>query len=530
MRCKLAASVLAFVAAICGCAAGLNAQSASDNWVLLQTTSVLIKSGSQTIQVTAANTRARAVRLQVKSGTIPITRFAIEYSNGQTHFENRAVTLKPGERTRPVDERDSELPVEAVTLEIGLVPADAGGMATVEIWALRVVSPTVVSTAPPTYQQPAPKFRPRGEAPDDESARLAAQKRGYFEVPVFFGTTRMRSGERLKNNRIVIRFGNDRPEPLALTVGKAVVTVPYDRPPGSIQRPETDLIVTRIAFRREDPTRDFTIAEANVMSSAELVSQMKQQIAGAKRFKDQAFVFVHGYNVSFDDAIFRTAQIAKDMDFDGPAVAFSWRSAGGMWDYRHDIDTAKESRVALRDLLTLIARDTGVANVNLVAHSMGNDPVIEVLRENAEIRRAGGRPQDLKLNEVVLASPDVARTVFTQFAGAFSDIAKGGITLYASSKDRALIASKRVASGLVRAGDIPKEGILVLPGIESIDITEASTGFFSTNHSTFADRRHLIDDMGLLFERTNNKRPPNLRFPVYKAQGRAPSVWWQYRN
>jgi esterase/lipase superfamily enzyme len=493
--------------------------------VLLQTASVQLKPGRQTISLTAVNTRARAVRLQFNAVAISLARLEINYSNGQTHFENRTVTLRPGERSRPFDERDGELPIEALTLEIGSMPGDGRGIATVEVWGLR----QAVSTSPPTSQQPAPKLRPRG-APDDESTRLAAQKRGYFEVPVFFGTTRVRSGERQNNSRSLVKFGNDQPRPLTLTLGRAVVTVPYDRQPGSIQRPETDLIITRIAFRREDPTRDFTIAEAAVLSSAELVSQMKRQIAGAKRFKDQALVFVHGYNVSFDDAIFRTAQIAKDIEFDGPAVAFSWRSAGGMWDYRHDIDTAKESRVALRDLLTLIARDTGVTNVNLIAHSMGNDPVIEVLRENAEIRRAGGRPQDLKLNEIVLASPDVARDVFTQFAGAFSGIAKGGITLYASSNDRALVASKRVASGLVRAGEIPKEGILVLPGIESIDITEANTGFFSTNHSTFADRRHLIDDMGLLFERTSNKRPPNVRFPVYKAQGRAPSQWWQYRN
>ena len=130
----------------------------------------------------------------------------------------------------------------------------------------------------------------------------------------------------------------------------------------------------------------------------------------------------------------------------------------------------------------------------------------------------------------MLAAPDVARTVFTQFAPALAGIAKGGITLFASSNDKALLASKRVAGGLVRAGDIPKEGILVLPGIESIDISNASTSIFSTNHSTFADRQHLVDDMGLLFERTTNKHPPSTRFPVYKLQGRSPSVWWQYRN
>jgi hypothetical protein len=34
--------------------------------------------------------------------------------------------------------------------------------------------------------------------------------------------------------------------------------------------------------------------------------------------RHEAFVFIHGFNVAFDDAIYRTAQIAYDLGFDGP--------------------------------------------------------------------------------------------------------------------------------------------------------------------------------------------------------------------
>jgi esterase/lipase superfamily enzyme len=151
-----------------------------------------------------------------------------------------------------------------------------------------------------------------------------------------------------------------------------------------------NLIVATIAFRKEDPNRDFTIAAVDVMGNNEFVAEMRKQVTVSSRFKGQAFIFVHGYNISFDDAIFRTAE---------------------------------------RDLL---------------------------------------------------AAANISRTVFERFVS----LAKGGVTLFASQNDLAMAASKRVASGLVRAGDVPKAGIVIIPGVESIDISQASTSFFSTNHST----------------------------------------------
>jgi esterase/lipase superfamily enzyme len=343
---------------------------------------------------------------------------------------------------------------------------------------------------------------------------------------VFFGTTRQLETDRVKNNRKLATFNGEQGS--GLTLGRAIVTVPIERESGTIPRPETDVFI--FSFRKEDPNRDFTIAAVDVMLKDAFVDEMRKQVALSTRYKDQALVFVHGYNVSFDDAIFRTAQIAYDIAFDGPAVAFSWPSRGGMWDYRYDIDTAKGSRDGLRQLLELVARDTGVNAINLVAHSMGNDPVIEVLREQAEIVARHGTVADFKLNEIVLAAPDISRTVFKQFAARFASLAKGGVTLYASKNDLAMTASKRVAGGLVRAGDVPKEGIVIVPGVESIDISDASTSFFSTNHSAFADRAHLIVDMRLMFERTSDKHPPDTRFPVYLPRGSQPNKWWRYQR
>lgn len=94
----------------------------------------------------------------------------------------------------------------------------------------------------------------------------------------------------------------------------------------------------------------------------------------------------------------------------------------------------------------------------------------------------------------------------------------------------ALLASKRLAGGLVRAGDIPGDGIVVVPGVESIDVSDLNTGFLSLNHSAFADRQPLIADLQTLLanKSVEAKHPPDKRIPNYKPFGIDAKKWWKY--
>jgi hypothetical protein len=47
----------------------------------------------------------------------------------------------------------------------------------------------------------------------------------------------------------------------------------------------------------------------------------------------EAFVFVHGYNESFEDAAIRTAQLAYDFGFKGAPIFYSWPSEGRLLGY-----------------------------------------------------------------------------------------------------------------------------------------------------------------------------------------------------
>ena len=53
-------------------------------------------------------------------------------------------------------------------------------------------------------------------------------------------------------------------------------------------------------------------------------AETMQGAARELRIRREALVFVHGFNVSFENALFRAAQISYDTNFDGPVFLFSW--------------------------------------------------------------------------------------------------------------------------------------------------------------------------------------------------------------
>ena len=65
----------------------------------------------------------------------------------------------------------------------------------------------------------------------------------------------------------------------------------------------------------------------------------------SKNYKDHALVFVHGFNTTFDNALFRTAQIAYDLKFDGAPFVYSWPSQGqvGFQDYSYDRESTGQA-------------------------------------------------------------------------------------------------------------------------------------------------------------------------------------------
>jgi esterase/lipase superfamily enzyme len=101
-----------------------------------------------------------------------------------------------------------------------------------------------------------------------------------------------------------------------------------------------------------------------------------------------------------------------------------------------------------------------------------------------------------RLKEVILAAPDIDAEVFKRDIAPALLASGSPITLYASSTDLALEASKRV-HGYPRAGDSGL-GLVVMAGIETIDATNVDTSFLG--HGYFRESRAVISDIFYLIQ------------------------------
>src|SRR5262249_1513661 len=129
-------------------------------------------------------------------------------------------------------------------------------------------------------------------------------------------------------------------------------------------------------------------------------------------FREQTFIFIHGYNVSFENAVRRAAQIAYDLDFDGPAFLFSWPSTPTLLAYLADRDEGAVGADHLRQFLKRVVLPSKPGKVHIVAHSMG----AMVLLRGLDKVREDPSISALPLGEVITAAPDVDPDLYSQFA------------------------------------------------------------------------------------------------------------------
>jgi len=201
------------------------------------------------------------------------------------------------------------------------------------------------------------------------------------------------------------------------------------------------------------------------------------------------FVFIHGYNVSFEDAARRTGQMAYDLKFPGAPVFYSWPSQGNWYSYVTDKENIDLSTVQIRTFLLDIATRTNADTINLIAHSMGNVGLTAALSEIEQ----GSKPH---FNQVVLAAPDIDASVFKEDIASKIVTKALHTTLYTSKTDFALLAS-RYFHQRGRVGDSGPE-VLVIDGIDTIDATAVDSSLLG--HSYYGSNVTVLDDLGQLLQ------------------------------
>jgi esterase/lipase superfamily enzyme len=270
-----------------------------------------------------------------------------------------------------------------------------------------------------------------------------------------------------------------------LIFGTAIVTVPFKHRVGDVElQPWYDPF-------SPNKRKYFTIERERILSTANWEAAVRA--AAAQGGQNAVLLFVHGYNNSFDDALYRTAQIAYDVRFKGAVAMFSWPSVNSLALYPTDYNNAEWSIDDFKASLKRIIDATHSSQIYIVAHSMGNQVVtrglIDLAQHDPMVRS--------RVRELVLAAPDVDAGIFKKDIAPFLDKAAQRTTLYASSRDLALAASQTL-QGYVRAGDT-SHGVLIVPPIQTVDASRASADLLG--HGYVASSAGILNDIRKLISR-----------------------------
>lgn len=277
-------------------------------------------------------------------------------------------------------------------------------------------------------------------------------------VPVPPGTTRMVEVHTATNRSIradfPVAFGQDRAADMIWS--RFEISIPPTHQPAQIEWPED----------KADPSQSFAVAKRWDMTANAFVDSL----VGDRRTRDVA-VFVHGYNTTFQEALFRQAQMAADAQSDEASLAFVWPSSGTVPGYLADREAATYSRDQLVALLTTLSTDPRIDDITVLAHSMGGWLTMEALRQ----LRLTGRDDVLDRLQVTLAAPDIDIDVFETQIAVIGPL-DPPLTVLTASDDAALQIASRLNAGRPRIGAVdisdPRiSAIAMAENVALIDIT-----------------------------------------------------------
>jgi esterase/lipase superfamily enzyme len=275
-----------------------------------------------------------------------------------------------------------------------------------------------------------------------------------------------------------------------LHLGSAQVSLPSIHKPGRFEQPK----LYQFEFI-ETVDKHIVLHSLQEQDSSDAWFEALSRAAERSAQRD-SFVFIHGYNVRFIDALKRTAQLACDLELSGPAICYSWPSRGAVVGYTADEASVSWSAPHFEQLLLDLRARTQCQRVHVIAHSMGNRALLQALeRIDAKLsgaaREASSPAVEPIIDSLVMAAPDVDLAEFTtRYAQPLSQRTRRA-ALYFSDSDRALLLSAGL-HGAPRLG-LLRDHLQTFSGIESIYVGAQAS--LSLGHSYYGDDPAVIEDV-----------------------------------
>ena len=341
-------------------------------------------------------------------------------------------------------------------------------------------------------------------AEPEAASRSPFKRRPYdiIEVTTYYATNRKQTGSAEPAKVYGAVFES------TLHYGRAVVSIPPTHTPGKLELPSLWKVE-----RNADPSKHFVLKAVMPLNADAGLKEMAQRLSGMS--SKALLIFVHGYNMGFAEAALRTAQMAHDLNFPGMAFFYSWPSANHVRSYWQDEEIARLSESVFEQLIDELSQ-LPATDIYVVAHSMGNRIVGHALQARADKGK-----ETKNLRELLLAAADINADVFrTVIAPKLAAMRGTRTTIYASSSDIALKASK-VMHGFRRVGETTG-GVVVYPGIETIDASSAAAALRGFGHFYVVDSPSVIKDIRSIIEK---RAPAKLR--GLSEVGTSPNVHWR---
>lgn len=390
-------------------------------------------------------------------------------------------------------------PGAAATLETAIEHGDVS--------ALRAAVATLPGAAPP-----APLVHRKGlgdlEPDVGEPVVDAGGRVRYHLMRVYYATDRQRTAESAPDRH----FGGDRGP---LSFGVVNVALPRAHQRGRLESPS----ILRLEFSA-DPEKHVVLESLTELG----VDRWRAEVAkrAAALGNPGILVFVHGYDTDFGDAALRAGQLAFDLKFGGATVLFSWPSRGSMLDYTADEQSAEWSVPDMQAVLDSIATLAPGTPVYVIAHSMGNRVATRAFKAMLEKDRS----RAASFRELVLAAPDVDADVFRREIGPAILGMGPRVTLYASSNDKALAASRSVHGGYHRLGE-SGNGLVVLKNLDTVDASTVSTEMLG--HSYYGDSGTVMSDLMYLIRKSLPAQDRE-RFALERVTDAAVGLYWRFKT
>jgi esterase/lipase superfamily enzyme len=229
------------------------------------------------------------------------------------------------------------------------------------------------------------------------------------------------------------------------------------------------------------PTVVPVVQEAYEHAAEQVRQDLRQRLALTPR--KVAYVYVHGYNNTFEDGVVVIAELWHFLGREGVPMLYTWPAGakGLLRGYTHDRESGEFTILHLKQFLRLLAATPELEELNLIAHSRGTDVLTSALRElSIETRAAGHDVRTVyRLKNVVLAAADLDLEVVTQrVAGEYVGLGTERTTIYVSPTDKALGFADLLFTSVRRVGQVRPE-----------DLTDQQRQFLGVARTQLIDAR-----------------------------------------